>query len=258
MKRSSGPRKTANLSCSVNQQLNMYALAAGAAGVSLLASIQPSEAKIVYTKVNIQIKYNTRLDLDLNHDGIGDFTIFNRFNRTFGQRLYVRGGINGIEQSNGYAAELDSGARIGRSQNFAPFGLMFSTGPGGEKGNWVCEFNEVCPFGGYLGLKFKLRGKIHYGWARLGGAHGVDDFRLFGYAYETIPGKSIIAGQTKGMVDDPTNEGVGTGASVTKPIPDAPQPPSLGMLALGAQGVPLWRRKESVGASENNSVCTFQ
>jgi hypothetical protein len=235
----------------LHEQLNLYALAAGAAGVSLLALAQPSEAKIVYRNVDIQIKNNTHYNLDLNHDGITDFTIFNSFNRTFGQRLYVRGGINGIEQSNGYAAELDSGARIGGSQNFAPFGLMFSTGPGGEKGNWVCEFNEVCPFGGYLGLKFKLRGKIHYGWARLGGAHGVDDFRLFGYAYETIPSKSIIAGQTHGRVNDPTNDLYSTnpddsssGASVISPVPDTPQPASLGLLALGAQGVPLWRRKQ--------------
>ena len=37
------------------------------------------------------------------------------------------------------------------------------------------------------------------------------------------------------------------------PISDPPQPTSLGMLALGAQGVPLWRRKESVACiSENN------
>jgi hypothetical protein len=34
MKRVSGPRKTANLSESVHQRLNMCALAAGAAGVS--------------------------------------------------------------------------------------------------------------------------------------------------------------------------------------------------------------------------------
>lgn len=38
--------------------------------------------------------------------------------------------------------------------------------------------------------------------------------------------------------------------SLTNPIPDTPQPASLGMLALGAQSVPLWRRKKSVGAAQ--------
>jgi hypothetical protein len=47
MKRSSGPRKTANLSESVHQHLNMYAIAAGAAGVGMLALAPRSEAKIV-------------------------------------------------------------------------------------------------------------------------------------------------------------------------------------------------------------------
>jgi hypothetical protein len=54
MKHSSGPRKTANLSESVHQQLNMYGVAAGAAGVGMLALAQPSEAKIVYTPANVQ------------------------------------------------------------------------------------------------------------------------------------------------------------------------------------------------------------
>ena len=52
MKRSSGPRKAANLPESVHRQLNMYALAAGAAGVSMLGSAQPADAKIVYTRAD--------------------------------------------------------------------------------------------------------------------------------------------------------------------------------------------------------------
>jgi len=44
----------------------------------------------------------------------------------------------------------------------------------------------------------------------------------------------------------------GSGAFLTSPIPDTPHPASLGMLALGAQGVPLWRRKES--ALQGNKV----
>jgi hypothetical protein len=98
----------------------------------------------------------------------------------------------------------------------------------------------------YLGLKFSLKGKVHYGWARLGNIHsfiGKASATLTGYAYETIPGKSIKAGQTK-EADDPTND-FSPGASLTSPFPDTPQPASLGMLARGAQGVPLWRRKES-------------
>jgi hypothetical protein len=77
MKRSSGPRKIADLSDSIQRQLNSYALAAGAAGVSLLALVHPSEAKIVYRHVNIRILPNHDFFLDVNHDGIKDFKFQN-------------------------------------------------------------------------------------------------------------------------------------------------------------------------------------
>jgi hypothetical protein len=80
MKRSSGPRKTAHLSEPAHHQLNMYALAAGAAGVGVLALTQPVEAKIVYTPAHRVIGPDSRYLLDLNHDGITDFTIANSYN----------------------------------------------------------------------------------------------------------------------------------------------------------------------------------
>ncbi len=52
----------------------------------------------------------------------------------------------------------------------------------------------------YLGLKFFVKGKPHFGWARLTvhGTHVSEKATLTGYAYETIPNKPIITGQTKG------------------------------------------------------------
>ncbi len=48
----------------------------------------------------------------------------------------------------------------------------------------------------YLGLKFIIKGKDHFGWARLTTTGRIA--LLTGYAYETIPNKPIIAGKTKG------------------------------------------------------------
>ena len=63
---------------------------------------------------------------------------------------------------------------------------------------------------------------------------------LTGYAYETIPGRAIIAGKTKGRDDaEPT-------ASLNKRIPE---PATLGALALGAPGLAIWRREEAVTAA---------
>src|SRR5579863_2958194 len=75
VKRPNAARKTAKFSKSVSHQLNAYSLAAGAAGVSLLALAQPAEARIIYTTAHVKIVPNNQYDLDLNHDGINDFII---------------------------------------------------------------------------------------------------------------------------------------------------------------------------------------
>jgi hypothetical protein len=98
----------------------------------------------------------------------------------------------------------------------------------------------------YLGLKFKIKGKIHFGWARLSvvGRQRITA-TLTGYTYETIPGKAIKAGQTKGTADDPTNSDLGPDASLNSFISDTQQPATLGALAMGAPGLSIWRREES-------------
>lgn len=99
MKHSSRPRATAELSRSLNHQLNMYTVAAGAAGVCLLALAQPTEARIVYTKAHKVIV--SVFDLDLNHDGTNDF-VFSSFT---GQTESTVGGYLRVG--------LHAGARVG-------------------------------------------------------------------------------------------------------------------------------------------------
>jgi hypothetical protein len=57
----------------------------------------------------------------------------------------------------------------------------------------------------YLGLKFYIKGKAHYGWARLTAKRQVGNpsfaLTLTGYAYETIPNKPITTGKTHGEED---------------------------------------------------------
>ena len=72
-----------------------------------------------------------------------------------------------------------------------------------DLGLWVGKGNSVR--NRYLGLKFVIDGKVHYGWARLNvtlGHHrqyGDVSGTLTGYAYETIPNKAITTGKTKGQ-----------------------------------------------------------
>ena len=62
MRRSPRPRKA--LSDSLHQRLNMYALAASAAGVGALALSQPASAKVICTAANVTIPLFTFVPLD--------------------------------------------------------------------------------------------------------------------------------------------------------------------------------------------------
>src|ERR1700746_2412482 len=118
MKRSSGPSKTADLSKSIHQQLNMYALTAGAAGVGMLALVQPTEAKIIYTAAHLNITPNHTIALDLNHDGIKDFSFQDTYsfngNSGFGTlNLVPARSANQAWVNGGYAAAVAGGVRVG-------------------------------------------------------------------------------------------------------------------------------------------------
>ena len=92
----------------------------------------------------------------------------------------------------------------------------------------------------YLGLKFFIKGHVHYGWARFNvtAGDGKITATLTGYAYETIPNKPIIAGKTKGPGDASVEE------SSAAPSRPTSQPATLGLLALGSHGLSIWRRED--------------
>jgi len=252
MKRSPGPRTTSILSDAVLRHLNGYALAAAAAGVGLLALSSPGEAEIIYTQAH-EVGFRHYL-LDLNNDGIPDFTLLaseacdeSRCRSELG--IYSAPPPNAVAGKGQWAAVLWPGDKIGpKRRSWGAIVIEEATTSAGVRSG----FSGAWANGGkgfkdhYLGLKFLINGQLHYGWARLTTTGGWPHLAvLTGYAYETIPGKSIIAGQKKEALVEPDEKDSGPGASLANPLPDIPLPESLGMLALGAQGVPLWRGTES-------------
>jgi hypothetical protein len=198
---------------SLHRQLDLYALAASAAGVGALALAHPAQAKIIYTPANTSIVNGT--PLDLNHDHQADFRfatntwhITSTFsfglsvlavgkNRIWGTSVYT---CRTTCKRVGYASALGAGARIGPNKKKLQRG-------NDRMGRWMQGIPGSTFSGGpwakvqdgYLGLKFLIDGKAHYGWARI---HIKDTWKggvtLTGYAYETIPNKAIIMGKTKG------------------------------------------------------------
>jgi hypothetical protein len=165
--------------------------------------------------------------------------------------LPLQGNATVLSATDGRAAALGRGVKIGPNQQFFFDDAFMAATAGGyfkrgfcayvhyTQGYWVNVSNR------YLGLKFSIRGRVHYAWARLSVQEG-DVYihaTLTGYAYETIPGKSIKAGQTKEAAEEARQEDFAPSASLTNPIPDTPQPASLGALAMGAHGLSVWRRE---------------
>jgi hypothetical protein len=232
-------RKTFKISDSLERQLNTYALVAGAAGVSMLAIARASEAKVVYTETHQVTHIGFPLYIDLNHDGIKDFVLRTRYYwgsyfevglSASGYRKNVVAGRR-LKSSGSYflsvASALPGGARIGPERKFPVHHPLMAvelfnrihTSQYSDVGPWVEKDTGVR--NRYLGLKFVIHGKVHYGWARLSvtlGHHrqyGDVSGTLTGYAYETNPNKPIIAGQ------------------ITGPDVITVQPETLGSLARG-------------------------
>jgi hypothetical protein len=271
MKRSSRP--PAALPESFNRQLSMYALAASAAGVGLLALASTAEAKIVYTPANVQIS-GKPLPIDLNHDGVVDFFLFHYgFHSTpggnallaclgpffQGTRTVCASWSLGPNHLNAFrvvesigrewGAAVEPGAKIVggdlfRSGHSADLGqIMFpssSQKPPRWGGPWVNGGKGVK--NRYVGIKFRIKGRFHFGWARITVTTTSNSFSatLTGYAYETIPRKGIIAGATKGP---------GNAEPAASLKTHTEEHATLGMLALGASGLSIWRREEAVPAA---------
>ena len=223
----------------------------------MLALAQPAEGKIVYTPAHIPIiEDGGAVELDLNHDGINDFEFF--FSYTTERRRQPEGfhqssmTVYPVQQSNRVrvakgngevgAAALSKGKDVGPHSPFQAgqsalvmWACAGGTSGGGCGGPWF-KVGQ-----GYVGLKFVIKGKVHFGWARIRSV-GEPTPTITGYAYETIPNKPIITGATKGPEEASVEESDAT------PAWHSPYPASLGLLAMGARELGIWRRELSVGS----------
>jgi len=260
-------RKERKLSKAMDGRLKTYSLMAMAAGVGVAAGTVPAEGQIVYTPAHVEL--NQKFEMDLNKDGLNDFNLIPWGSASIGGSLRTSWldvchspaeGSHACVQSSSSAqankdnvvlttgddaAALTAGAAIGPAQQFIGTGqpvymggrVFYSLSSVNTKviwnGPWVNSGNGVT--NRYLGLKFKINGQFHYGWARISleadrrpGFNGGFVAFLQGYAYETVANKAIRAGQT---VEAKAAEGRG---------------PSLGALAAGADGLPSWRNSVEV------------
>ena len=223
-----------------DHRLSMYALAASMAGVGVLALAQPAEGKIIYTKTDKVVGPGGTLPIDLNHDGISDFTLKNTsggttegygWDRLFAMPARQKNAIWGHTVAGfGFASALSANSWVGPKGQFLPgsgsMAISTASGdrdhPASSRGPWCNVTNR------YLGLEFVIKGKAHFGWARLNvtcsglAVNGT----LTGYAYETVADKGILTGKEHGN-DEGAAATLSSGRSA-----------KLGQLARGSTGRP--------------------
>lgn len=248
--------------------LRWYSLAAAAASVSALALAQPAEGEIIIKNKTIPIPANSGVSLDLNGDGITDFELFFS-NYNIGQysvnylSMQPRGAGNSVIGMTYYASALLRGAKIGPAGPFIhtyvgyPIHVQRSTlctqNCPGKTGYTFSQHLEGKWGGGhpnrFIGMKFQIKGQTHYGWIRLtitvkhkGNGHGPTgsfSATITEYGYESVPNKSCGAGLAGATAADAVN-------TSAKPEQESVRKaaPALGMLALGAEAMPIWRRDD--------------
>jgi hypothetical protein len=216
----SKPRQPQSLSRPLGKRLLAYATVAGVA-----ASASHAAAEVIYTPVHSYVHLD--FPIDLNHDGIVDFRIISSDYSGSGE-VQVRPVAHGnrVVATNqscafypGGAAALPEGVLIGHRLSFqAKANCMAGAFNSSAYNGAFLYVNDA-----YLGLTFVIDGKTHFGWARVHVNHRFYFCgciaEIYGYAYETVPGKPIIAGD------------LGTAAQASV------ESGSLGALALGAPGI---------------------
>ena len=239
---------------SLNRQISLYSLAAAAAGVSILALAQPACSEVVITKKTIPIPANQGqfgLGIDLNHDGVNDFYFEFRSvtlqppSRTLNVTA-VQGeliGISSYELNNVYAYALKRGAKIGPTAQFS-----FVPDVRVERSYPIDASSEklLGKWGGNPKNPLSWRAISHQGRVSLWldtadriGSHtrkadiGSNHHRLClrDRAQPRDFGRNCRdRRQGDRRIQGSRNNQIRSG-------------PSLGMLAAGAEGLPLWRRE---------------
>lgn len=173
-----------------------------------LASLRPSQARVIYTPTIHMIKNEGSVSIDFDHDGRVDVTV--QQNVSFGGTCpheYVAaypvagdGAASSTSEPDGPLADALAGrVSVGPANSYAQRAIMVdvSLGPclsGDVSGYWLNNGPH------YLGMSFVTNGQVHYGWVML--QVGFADTpqlqyavtTLTGFAYETVVGKPILTG----------------------------------------------------------------
>ena len=192
---------------------------AGAAGALAagLGGAQSLDAAVAYHAVNVNIPVDSMdYHVNLNGDAINELDI--QINEMRIKATDYGLGVTTLRAADGAPANVPAGTLIGPAS-----GVYSSSGidtlNGIEAGSPAGHF-QVSDGAGFIGVQFPIGGEPHYGYVGYQGtgAQNSANGRIYSLAYETSARTAITAGSV-------------------------PEPASLSLLAAGAAGVTLLRRR---------------
>lgn len=216
-------------------------------GAALMASAN-SDASVIHWSVNQSTSNGVPLSFDLNGDSINDLQFlysYSSYSGYYGGNSYgdlYAFGANGTGVTAG--GPLSSGNLINDDSSFSSSNHLadydsswwygscgrWSCSPGGSSsyfsGTWNQGGNTV---NGFLGFALSDGVDKYFGWA---------DLTMSGTGYATIKDVAF---------ESCANTGISAGQIVSSCVPTAvPEPSTLALLAIGAVGVGMMRRRRKI------------
>ena len=235
--------------------LNRYQLAASAAGVALLACSSPAEGAPVCGSLSVTLARIDTYAFNPAHQKVAPFNAAHTLAdlSSMPQSFQARGfftpntpDAKAVLSTSGLLANVSAGASIGPGGKFGKgnsYGLVFGYYYFNRfAGNFPSDQS------GYVGFQFSEMGQTHYGWLRVRIANvsgeNYPSLLLSEYGYESSPATAIAAGNCVASASNLATPPKPQLHAVSYPEEKKSEAPeSLGLLALGSEGLPLWRRE---------------
>ena len=192
-----------------------------------------AESQVFYTDIepDITIQSNNKYFLDLNNDSSPDFVIeaIHKTSNLYGYQIEVNGVGIYAEGQNEFLVDYFSTSNGDNS--YWPKALGLNTQINNLQDTWIntssgMAMNIIFEFyyttqtitetfqaghwqdakNKFLGLKLKLNGNTHYGWARLDVDSAGTEFTIKDYAFNSRPNSQILAGEKGSNSIKPTED----------------------------------------------------
>ncbi len=149
------------------------------------------------------------------NSGVASFRI-----TTYNGYPYIAGPANSVAAGfvgpGGFVADVNFYPDLLKASSAVSVGRNFGADIGGPQyGQYAYLSLNFDNASGFVGLQFEIDGSLHYGWAEVSGVGG--DLTLHAFGYNSTPNAAS----------------------------HVPEPSSIMLLAAGAAGLGLWRRKRS-------------